>query len=309
MKILRRVYYQAIVTGFFDDCFCLRYLTVTQKNALNYNETISAVVTDYHETLGGYFAKAKENIPLFIQTEQKLSIGQRVSVQIIKEARENKAATGVLCEKSNIESPKNEQIENTDIINTALIETALAKEISFAEGAMLHFEKTAVCSVFDVDSAKSTQPLDKINEAACTEIAKQVRLKNLSGIILIDFAGFKKAAEQKKLHALLKKAFREDSLTHLGAFTKTRLFELTRKRQAASLFDVFLTPAGEKNALFLSLEIQERLEQKWRTMPVLTVHPVLAHQLPREFQNLCFMKTDLTYPLNKYELKEENNGK
>ncbi len=309
MKILRRVYYQAIVSAFFDDCSCLHHFTVIRKNALNYNEIISAVVTDYHQTLGGYFAVAKENIPLLIQTKQKLSIGQSVRVQIVKEARGNKAATGVLYEKNETTAEKNERIENTTQINTALIAEALTKESRFADGAMLHFNMTNVCSVFDVDSAKSTQPLEKINEAACAEIAKQVRLKNLSGVILIDFAGIKKSVEQKKLSALLKKAFQDDTLTHLCGFTKTRLYEITRKREAASLFDVFLTPTGEKNALFLSMEIQEKLEQKWRSMPVLTVHPSLAHQLPREFQNLCFIQPDITYSLKQYELKEENNGK
>lgn len=314
MKVLRRVYYQAIVTGFCDDAYSLQYLTVAQKNALNYQETVFAVVTDYHQTLGGYFAKAKENIPLFIQTKQKLSVGQSVSVQIVKEARENKAATGVLCQEykkvstSNV-AIENKDIENKDEINTALIEEALTKEIRFADGAVLHLERTNVCYVFDVDSAQSMQPLDKINESACMEIAKQVRLKNLSGIILIDFAGFKKSDEQKKLSTVLKESFKNDTLVHLCGFTKTRLCEITRKREAASLFDVFLTRTGEKNALFLSMEIQEKLEKKWYSMPILTVHPSLAAQLPAEFQHLCLIKTNITYSLNQYELEEEKNGK
>lgn len=305
MNTIGRGYYGADIIGFFDESFRLIRLRVERKNALNFGETVKASVTDKNSILGGYFAQSK-NLPVFIKTNKTLAKGQNICVKIIKEARDSKAAEGVLCPQTNVSQPARPRLNGRPgIISTALIENALYRNIRFADGAVLHMEKTKACWIIDVDSAQSALPLEKLNQAACAEIAAQIVLKNLSGVILIDFAGLKKEAEQKKILEQLKS--RSDSLTRFGGFTKTRLCELTRKREAASLFDVFLTPDGQKNALFLSMEIQEKLERKWAFLPVLTVHPLLKKELPPQIFSLCFVQTDVNFSPGAYELKEGNN--
>ena len=97
----------------------------------------------------------------------------------------------------------------------------------------------------------------------------------------------------------------QKSRTRVCSFTRAKLCELTRKRESASLYDVFLTPDGRKNSLFLSLEIQEKLADSFEGMPTLIVHPRLKNQLPKQFNDLCYLKSDPSYAPDTYELKEE----
>ena len=73
-----------------------------------------------------------------------------------------------------------------------MIDEALLPDVVLADGGELHIERTKVCWTIDVDSGKSTIPLKDVNKNACSEIARQIRLKNMGGLILVDFAGSKR---------------------------------------------------------------------------------------------------------------------
>ncbi|MBQ2811151.1 MAG: ribonuclease E/G, partial [Alphaproteobacteria bacterium] len=75
-------------------------------------------------------------------------------------------------------------------LDEQLIE-ALNRSVSLKSGGNIHIEQTRACVTIDVDTAdlKSGGNVSKANAEAAFEIARQIRLKNLSGKIIIDFAG------------------------------------------------------------------------------------------------------------------------
>ena len=76
----------------------------------------------------------------------------------------------------------------------------------------------------------------KTNLEAAAEIARQLTLRNLSGIIIIDFINMKESSEQEQLIFALKEALRNDSAGAVYIdMTKLGLVELTRKKKGKSL--------------------------------------------------------------------------
>lgn len=101
----------------------------------------------------------------------------------------------------------------------------------------LLIQETALGTTIDVNVPAGIN-LAAANHEAAEEIARQIRLRNLGGIILIDFAGPKDAGTQRRLTAQLQKAFDLDPCTvELHGVTKTGLFEVTRHRRTPSLMD------------------------------------------------------------------------
>lgn len=90
-------------------------------------------------------------------------------------------------------------------------------------GACLHITQAPAATLLDVDAAAATSlDLTALNKAILPEICRQIRLRNLSGGILLDFAGLK-SAQRQKLLPLLAAALRPDplaptvlGLSHLG---------------------------------------------------------------------------------------------
>lgn len=120
-----------------------------------------------------------------------------------------------------------------------IIERALHKKVWLKSGGYLVIEQTEALTVIDVNSGKMIQKRDsylKTNLEAAVEIARQLRLRNLSGMIIIDFINMKERSEQEQLITVLKEALRSDSA---GAdyidLTKLGLVELTRRKKGKSL--------------------------------------------------------------------------
>lgn len=80
---------------------------------------------------------------------------------------------------------------------------ALQKEVKLKSGGRITIEETKACVAIDVDSGgdKANGSLGRLNMEAAFEIAKQIKLRNLSGKIVIDFAG---VSEYRYLKTLLK---------------------------------------------------------------------------------------------------------
>lgn len=127
------------------------------------------------------------------------------------------------------------------------ISQALAKKVWLKSGGFLVIEKTEAMTVIDVNSGKSIgkgnkeQHLIKINQEAAKEIARQLRLRNISGIIMIDFIDMKEDASQEGLLRKMKQYTRQDSkkVTVLD-ITKLGLMEVTRKKEKVSLGETSL---------------------------------------------------------------------
>ena len=122
------------------------------------------------------------------------------------------------------------------------IQEALGKTIWLKSGAYLVIEQTECLNTIDVNSGKmirgteNEEAIWKINEEAAKEAALQISLRNLSGIIIIDFINMKDKAQEEKLLLLMKELVaKHNTLTKVVDITPLGLMELTRKKIGPSL--------------------------------------------------------------------------
>lgn len=118
----------------------------------------------------------------------------------------------------------------------AILEEALSKKVWLRSGGYLVIEYTEALSIIDVNTGKtqkghSLEDTVRItNMEAAKEIMRQLRLRNLAGIILIDFINMKDSAQKEQLLALLEEESKKDILkTKIYGFTKLQIIEMTRE--------------------------------------------------------------------------------
>ena len=124
------------------------------------------------------------------------------------------------------------------------IQHALAKKVWLKSGGYLVIEPTEALTVIDVNSGKSMSKKEpekhylKINQEAALEIAFQLRLRNISGIIIIDFIDLASAEDRKAVMDELKSAVKGDPVpVQVLDMTKLNLVEVTRKKIEKSLME------------------------------------------------------------------------
>lgn len=127
----------------------------------------------------------------------------------------------------------------------AEIERALASEVALPSGGRITIETTRALTAIDVDSAGYTGGGDleatalRIDLEAGAEIARQIRLRNLGGIVAIDFIPLKEPAHRERLLAALRATFAVDSAPiRLFGFSALGLVEFTRRRQGPPLAEI-----------------------------------------------------------------------
>ena len=128
----------------------------------------------------------------------------------------------------------------------SLLEKTLSKRAYLKSGAYLVIEPTEAMTVIDVNSGKSIKGKNaeeqflKINIEAAKEIARQLRLRNLSGIVMIDFINMKEESHNHELMKNLAEYVRTDPVrTTVVDMTKLGLVELTRQKGKRALHEVF----------------------------------------------------------------------
>jgi ribonuclease G len=124
------------------------------------------------------------------------------------------------------------------------LDRALQKKIWLKSGANILIEHTEAMTVIDVNSSKNVKrklPKEQhlsINLEAAAEIARQLRLRNLSGIIIIDFIDLADPSDQEKLLFAMRGFVRSDPVkTEVVDLTKLGLMELTRKKTRKPLHE------------------------------------------------------------------------
>ena len=103
-------------------------------------------------------------------------------------------------------------------------------------GGFITIDKTEALTAIDVNTGKYTgnktmeDTVFKVNKEATIEIAKQLRLRDIGGIIIIDYIDMQKEEDKQEIEALLKEELKKDrSKTQIEGFTKLDLMEMTRK--------------------------------------------------------------------------------
>ena len=126
--------------------------------------------------------------------------------------------------------------DNFDI--SKQIKSLFAKYVSLKRGAYLIIEHTEAMNVIDVNSGNRTkaevnqeETAMEVNLAAAKEIARQLRLRDLGGIVIIDFIDLHKAQNRQLLYDEMRKLMATDKAKHtILPLTKFGLMQITRQR-------------------------------------------------------------------------------
>ncbi len=118
------------------------------------------------------------------------------------------------------------------------IKTAFGKTVNLQGGAYLVIEHTEALHVIDVNSGNRTANKENqeenaflVNKEAAKEIARQLRLRDMGGIVVIDFIDMHKAPNRKELHDYLKECMADDRAKHtILPPSKFGLVQITRQR-------------------------------------------------------------------------------
>jgi ribonuclease G len=121
---------------------------------------------------------------------------------------------------------------------TKQIKSLFGKTVTFKNGAYLIIEHTEALHVIDVNSGnrnKSKMGQEdsafEVNVAAAEEIARQLRLRDMGGIIVIDFIDMMKGEHRNKLHAMMQEFMAKDRAKHnILPLSKFGLMQITRQR-------------------------------------------------------------------------------
>ncbi len=119
---------------------------------------------------------------------------------------------------------------------------ALNKSVKLKSGGSIQIEETHACVAIDVDSAgmHDNGTIDNLNIEAAKEIARQIRLRNLSGKIIIDFAGSSEYRFMKRVIEVLEEELADDAC-HCRTLGLSRAgnIEIVRQRRRPTLRDLY----------------------------------------------------------------------
>jgi len=144
-----------------------------------------------------------------------------------------------------------------------MIDAALSPHVPLPSGGNIIICETPALTAIDVNTGANTgggreANALNTNEEAAVELANQVQLRNLSGLLIVDFVSMRRRENQEKLHQTLRKTMAQDPLRpHVVGFTKLGLAEMTRRRRGPSLSEII---AGDmappvKSANTVALEV------------------------------------------------------
>ena len=125
-------------------------------------------------------------------------------------------------------------------LEDAILE-ALQKEVRLKNGGRIIIEETRACTAIDVDSGDDDGlgSLGRLNMEAAEEIARQIILRNLSGKIVIDFAGSSEYRYLKNAIEILEEGLHRDYVrSSVYGLSRAGLVEISRVRRRPSLQDV-----------------------------------------------------------------------
>lgn len=183
---------------------------------------------------------------------------------------------------------------------TRQIKSSFGKIVSFKSGAYIIIEHTEALHVIDVNSgnrAKATNDQEsnalEVNLRAADEIARQLRLRDMGGIIVIDFIDMNKAEHRQALYDHMKEIMANDRARHnILPLSKFGLMQITRQRVRPAL-DITTTEAcpscygkGEvQPSLLFTDTLKEKIEYLLKNLKetgfILYVHPFVDAYLKK----------------------------
>lgn len=155
------------------------------------------------------------------------------------------------------------------------IEGALHPRVQLPHGGWISIEQTEALTTIDVNTGKFTgksleDTVLRTNLEAAEEVAHQLRLRDIGGIIVIDFIDMDKPQHRRQVTQALRKAFEQDRMrTRIMHITRLGLVEMTRKRTGESLAQQLQTPCpccGGYGLVLSPATVAGKLERELRRL-------------------------------------------
>jgi ribonuclease G len=211
------------------------------------------------------------------------------------------------------------------------LQRALGKKVWLKSGGYIVIEMTEALTAIDVNTGRYVgkrnleETILKTNLEAVKEIAYQLRLRNIGGIIIIDFIDMEKQSNREKVFNILSEALRKDkSKTNILKMSELGLIEMTRKRTKESINRGLREPCfycdGEgylKSKVTMCYEIFRDIERDHEALfgrsVMVTAHPEVAHLLydeerhrleilEKNLQARITVKADQNHHLEQYDI-------
>lgn len=220
------------------------------------------------------------------------------------------------------------------------IDKALMRKIWLPSGGYIYFDKTEAMHTIDVNSGRSSSQknqgdvesaLVRINMEAADELARQLRIRNIGGLIVCDFIDMRSRKNQRRVLDHLKEAMKEDSAkcTILG-MSEFGLVEMTRQRNKESLAQTLFVDCPycsgrgtiknfETSSIELERAIKEAILQDEQFGLEIATHPCFDQYLEEgdkkylekmaaKLNANLYFKTDDLLHLNHFEIYATTNG-
>ncbi len=158
---------------------------------------------------------------------------------------------------------------------TRQLENAFSRQVHLKSGGYIVVDETEALVAIDVNTGRHKGGKDqestilKVNLEAAEEICRQLRLRNMGGLIVLDFIDMKSRRDQQAVYQRMKEGLRRDKAkTHVLPISQLGLMEMTRQRHSesvrAAVYDdcPYCKGRGKvKSALTMSVEIQRKLSE------------------------------------------------
>jgi ribonuclease G len=170
----------------------------------------------------------------------------------------------------------NEPVPVFDRFNVSRqLETAFGRQVHLKSGGYLVVDETEALVAIDVNTGRHRGSRDQektilqVNLEAADEICRQLRLRNIGGLIVLDFIDMKSRRDQQQVYQRVKEGLKRDrARTHILPISPLGLMEMTRQRHSesvhASVYDDCPYCKGRgrvKSVLTMSVEIQRKLNE------------------------------------------------
>jgi ribonuclease E len=167
----------------------------------------------------------------------------------------------------------------------AAIREALKPRVDLPSGGYIIIEPTEALTVIDVNSGSFTRSATAretvlwTNCEAATEIARQLRLRNLAGVIIVDFIDMDSRRDQLQVLEHFNKALRADKARpQIAQLSELGLVELTRKRQGQNIYELFSQTCSTCGGLGHVVRLPGETERPLREIAEPAIPPMFREQ-------------------------------
>ncbi len=222
-----------------------------------------------------------------------------------------------------------------------LVEKIYGREAHLPSGGYICIDETEALIAIDINSGRSRKGKNQAettlntNLEACDEIARQLRVRNIGGLVVIDFIDMKSSKDRDKVLRHMRRLVKEDrAKSKILPISKLGLMEMTRQREHQSLQDTVFDPCPYcegrghvKSAYSMSVEIQRRLQhvlkssQRKSALAVkIIMHPTILNRLKTQDASLftdfedkygkdLTFRSDESIHLEEFKLVDAETGK